>query len=110
MPPNLGPSAETSPDAHAPAPTADPTAVSEVQYTIVVASFTSQERAERLVEELINAGYRARAVERDWGPPRGRLVQVNVGGYASAVDVQRDLQQIRDLPGGYRDARIVERQ
>jgi general secretion pathway protein A len=77
-------------------------------YVIVVASFESRARAERLVAELISAGYRARAVERDWGPPRGRLVQVNVGGYASAVDVQRDLQRIRDLPGGYTDARIVE--
>ena len=79
-------------------------------YTIVVASFTSQARAERLVEELTNAGYRAQAVERDWGPPRGRLLQVNVGGYTSAIEVQRDLQQIRELPGGYRDARIVERE
>lgn len=110
MPPNVEPSAETSPDGDAAAPTAVMTAEGQAQYTIVVASFTSQERAERLVEELINAGFRARAVERDWGPPRGRLVQVNVGGYASAVDVQHDLQQIRDLPGGYRDARIVERQ
>ena len=76
----------------------------------MVASFTSQARAERLVEELTNAGYRAQAVERDWGPPRGRLLQVNVGGYTSAIEVQRDLQQIRELPGGYRDARIVERE
>jgi hypothetical protein len=37
-------------------------------------------------------------------------VQVNVGGYASAIDVQRDLQRIRELPGGYSDARIVERE
>jgi hypothetical protein len=56
---------------------------------------------------LTSAGYRARAVERDWGPPRGRLVQVNVGDYASALDVQRDLEHIRELPGGYRDARII---
>lgn len=82
----------------------------EGTYTILVASFTNPERAQRLVDELTNAGYRARAVEHDWGPPRGRLLQVNVGGYASAIDVQRDLQHIRELPGGYQDARIVERQ
>ena len=68
------------------------------------------ERAQRLVEELTSAGYRADVVEHDWGPPRGRLLQVNVGDYASATDVQRDLQQIRALPGGYQDARIIERQ
>jgi len=78
-------------------------------YTIVVASFTSATRAEQLVNELTTAGYRAHAVERDWGPPRGRLVQVNVGDYTSATDVERDLQQIRQLPGGYQDARIVAR-
>ena len=78
-------------------------------YTIQVASFANRARAERLVEELTSAGYRARAVERDWGPPRGRLVHVNVGGYASAIEVQRDFQRIRELPGGYTDARIVER-
>jgi general secretion pathway protein A len=81
-----------------------------VGYDIVVASFESRARAERLVEELKSAGYRARAVEHDWGPPRGRLVQVNVGGYVSAIEVQRDLQRIRELPGGYGDARIVERE
>jgi cell division septation protein DedD len=86
------------------------TAPDDGNYTIVVASFANRERAQRLVEQLTNAGYRAHAVEHDWGPPRGRLLQVNVGSYASADEVQRDLQQIRDLPGGYRDARIVERQ
>jgi cell division septation protein DedD len=86
------------------------TAPDEGNYTIVVASFTSPERAQHLVEELTNAGYRARAVEHDWGPPRGRLLQVNVGGYATATEVQRALELIRELPGGYRDARIVERQ
>jgi general secretion pathway protein A len=78
-------------------------------YTILVASFATRARADRLVEELTSAGYRAHAVERDWGPPRGRLVQVNVGGYTSAIDVERDLQRIRELPGGYTDARIAER-
>jgi type II secretory pathway predicted ATPase ExeA/cell division septation protein DedD len=78
-------------------------------YTIVVASFTNRDRAEGLAEDLTNAGYGARTVERDGGPGRGRFVQVLVSGYTSAIDVQRDLQRIRALPGGYSDARIVER-
>ena len=78
-------------------------------YTIMVASLSNRDRAQRLVEELTTAGYRAHAVERDWGPPRGVLVHVSVGGYASVIDVQRDLQRIRELPGGYADARIMER-
>jgi general secretion pathway protein A len=100
----LSPSAGEEAAAAAPAP-----AGGGGGYTIVVASFASRARAERLVEELTSAGFRARVVERDWGPPRGRLLQVNVGDYASAIDVQRDLQHIRELPGGYTDARIVER-
>jgi hypothetical protein len=41
------------------------------------------------------------------GGPTGRLVLVKISGYTSAIDVQRDLQRIRELPGGYGDARIV---
>jgi general secretion pathway protein A len=92
----------------APVPEAAAAPAVSGSFAIVVASFTNRTRADRLVEELAIAGYRARAVERDWGPPRGRLVQVNVEGYASAIEVQRDLQRIRELPGGYSDARIVE--
>lgn len=78
------------------------------RYTILVASFTNHERAQRLAEELTSAGYQARTVEHDWGPPRGLLVQVNVGSYDSVDDGQRDLQVIRGMPG-YGDARIVGR-
>ncbi len=91
-------------------PAAGPTPAPAGEYAIVVASFESRTRADRLVEELTSAGYRAGAVERDGGPQRGRLLQVNVGGYGSAIEVQRDLQRIRELPGGYTDARIVERE
>jgi cell division septation protein DedD len=77
-------------------------------YIIQVASFERRERATRLVEELTAAGYQAREVELDLGPPRGRLVQVIVGGYSSAIEVERDLQRIRELPG-YGDARLLER-
>jgi type II secretory pathway predicted ATPase ExeA/cell division septation protein DedD len=79
-------------------------------YTILVASFKNPKRAERLIDELTNAGFGAHAVERDGGPERGRFVQVMISGYTSAIDVQRDLQRIRALPGGYTDARIVEHQ
>lgn len=79
-------------------------------FSILVASFRTRDRADQVVAALDDAGYRARAVERDWGPPRGHLVHVTVGGYASAEDVERDLRHIRQLPGGYRDARIVDRQ
>jgi hypothetical protein len=47
-------------------------------------------------------------VEIDGGAARGRFVQVRIGGYTSGADVQRALQQIRELPGGYGDARIIE--
>lgn len=79
-------------------------------YTILVASFKSAETAQRIVEELTNAGFGAHAVERDGGAARGRWMQVMVSGYTSAIDVERDLQQIRALRGGYLDARIVERE
>lgn len=82
---------------------------SPVGYAILVASFENRERADRLVEELTNAGYGAHAVERNAAAAHGRLLQVKISGYTSAIDVQRDLQRIRQLPGGYNDARIVER-
>ena len=110
MPPNTEPTDQASSTKDAAVPGSAAIAAEEGHYTIVVASFANAERAQRLVEELTNAGYRARVVEHDWGPPRGRLLQVNVGGYASATEVQRDLLQIRELPGAYQDARIVERQ
>jgi hypothetical protein len=73
-----------------------------------VASFQSRARAERLVEELTGAGYQAREVELDLGPPRGTLLQVIVGGYSSVLEVERDLRRIRELPG-YSDAHLLER-
>jgi general secretion pathway protein A len=78
-------------------------------YSILVASFLNRDRAERLAEELTNAGYGARTVDADAGA-RGRFVQVKISGYTSAIDVQRDLQRIRELPGGYGDARVVDRE
>jgi type II secretory pathway predicted ATPase ExeA/cell division septation protein DedD len=80
----------------------------EGDYLIQVAYFASRERAANLVTELTTAGYRAREVERDFGPPRGRLWQVIVGGYSSALEVERDLRQIRELPA-YSDAHLIAR-
>ena len=85
-----------------------PGALERHGYSILVASFASRERALRLVEELTTAGFAANAVERNSGAAPGRFTLVRVGGYTSMADVQRDLQRIRELPGGYSDARIVE--
>jgi general secretion pathway protein A len=108
--PLMKPAVPDAATVEAPVPAAAAVPAETGAFAIVVASFTNRTRAERLLEELASAGYRAVIVERDWGPPRGVLVQVNVGGYTSAIEVQRDLQRIRELPGDYSDARIVERQ
>jgi hypothetical protein len=59
-------------------------------------------------KELRNEGYAADGVEVDGGPARGRFVQVKISGYTSATEVERALQRIRELPGGYADARVIE--
>lgn len=99
-----------APPAVSPRATTTPPAVAGARgsYTILVASFKRPESAARVVDELTNAGFGARAVERDARSERGRFVVVMISGYTSAIDVQRDLQKIRALPGGYSDARIVE--
>jgi hypothetical protein len=76
-------------------------------YAILVASFQQRGSADQLVDELVSAGFGAHAVERTGGPT-GRVVQVQISGYTSAIDVQRDLQRIRERPGRFADARIVE--
>ena len=68
------------------------------RFAIQVASFETLPRAEQFVAELTNAGYRARAVELDLGPERGRLVQVLVGDYRSAQDADTDLARLRSRP------------
>ena len=76
-------------------------------YAIQVASFESRERAERLVDELARAGFRARAVEFNLGPPRGIVLQIRVDGYQTAQDAERDLARIHELPG-YGDAHLLQ--
>jgi cell division septation protein DedD len=83
-----------------------PVALERHGYSILVASFASGERARRLVEELTTAGFAANAVERNSGAAPGRFTLVRVDGYTSVAEVQRDLQRIRAMPGGYGDARI----
>ncbi|HVQ12528.1 MAG TPA: AAA family ATPase, partial [Vicinamibacterales bacterium] len=77
-------------------------------YAIQVASFTSRDRADRLVTELTKAGFRARAVEFNLGTPRGFVLQIRVDGYESAQAAGRDLARIREFPG-YGDALLLQR-
>jgi cell division septation protein DedD len=75
-------------------------------FAIQVASFESRSRADRLVTELAEAGFRARTVEFNLGPPRGVVLQIRVEGYTRAQDAERDLSRIRELPG-YEDAHLL---
>jgi general secretion pathway protein A len=75
-------------------------------YAIQVASFESRTRADRLVSELAQAGFRARTVEFDLGSPRGLVLQIRLDGYQNAADAERDLAKIRELPG-YEDAHLL---
>jgi cell division septation protein DedD len=81
-------------------------AANDGSFAIQVASLTSRSRADRLVEELMTFGFRARAVEFNLGFPRGVVLQVRVDGYPSAELANRDLTRIRQLPG-YSDARLL---
>jgi cell division septation protein DedD len=90
------------------ASTSPPAAVqaNDGTFAIQVASFSSQTRADRLVTELAQAGFRARTVEFNLGPPRGLVLQIRVDGYPSVQDAERDLTRIRELPG-YGDAHLL---
>lgn len=75
-------------------------------HMIQVASFQSNERASRLVEQLASTGYRVHQVELNLEPPRGRLLQILVGGYETLEEAEVDLARIRQIPG-YADARLI---
>jgi cell division septation protein DedD len=66
------------------------------RFAIQVASFATQARADTLLDELTRDGFPARAVTVDFGPPRGQLVQVLVGGYGSAEEAASDLAKVRE--------------
>jgi general secretion pathway protein A len=89
-------------------PAAGGNATARSSYFIQVATLESRSRAERVVEELTRAEYRARMVEFNLGSSRTPLFQVIIDGYASAVEAQHDLQRVRELPG-YSDARLLDR-
>ena len=82
-------------------------AANDGSFAIQVASFDSYDRADRLVAELNQAGFRARAVEFNLGPPRGIVLQIRIDGYTSVPDAERDLARIRQLPG-YTDAHLLK--
>jgi general secretion pathway protein A len=73
------------------------------KFAIQVASFNTLARAQALVDELAREGRKARAVTRDYGPPRGQLVQVLVGEYRSVDEAQPDLMRLREQ---FEDARL----
>jgi general secretion pathway protein A len=74
-------------------------------YAIQVASFDSRARAERLLAELADQGFRARLVETDRGPA-GLLIQIRIDGYRTFADAEHDLTRVREIPG-YADAHLV---
>jgi cell division septation protein DedD len=73
------------------------------RFAIQVASFNTQARADVMIEELARAGFKARTVTLDFGPPRGQLVVVLVGEYQSADAAQADLTRLREQ---FEDARL----
>jgi cell division protein FtsN len=75
-------------------------------YVIQVAAFEGQTRAERLVEQLIDAGFAARATEIVTSASEHPWFQVIVGPYTSLEPAETDLARILDVPG-YEDAKVV---
>jgi general secretion pathway protein A len=76
------------------------------QYVIQVAAFEGPVRAERLVEQLIGAGFAARATEIVTSSSEHPWFQVVVGPYTSLEPAETDLARIWDVPG-YEDAKVV---
>jgi len=74
------------------------------EFAIQVASFQTNTRAQRVVQQLTRSGYRARAVAVDNRLGR-RFVTVLVGNYMSEHDAARDLASLRQQHG-YLDARV----
>ena len=76
------------------------------QYVIKVAAFEGPARAQRLVEQLIDAGFAARVTEIVTSASEHSWFQVVVGPYASLEPAETDLARIWSVPG-YEDARVV---
>ena len=95
------------PDLRFPAPPAKVTATFPAivpHFAIQVASFQTAARAERLAQQLTNAGYDARAIELNLGQI-DHIVEVMVGDYATEQDATRDLTALRSQLG-FSDARV----
>jgi cell division protein FtsN len=75
-------------------------------YIIQVAAFEGPGRAERLVEQLIGAGFAARATEIATSASEHPWFQVVVGPYTSLEPAETDLARIWNVPG-YEDAKVV---
>jgi cell division protein FtsN len=75
-------------------------------YVIQVAAFEGPMRAERLVEQLIDAGFAARATKIVTSASEQPWFQVVVGPYTSLEPAETDLARIWDVPG-YQDAKVV---
>jgi len=75
-------------------------------YVIQVAAFEGPARAERLVEQLIGAGFAARATEIVTSASAHAWFQVVVGPYPSLEPAETDLARIWEVPG-YEDAKVV---
>lgn len=74
-------------------------------YLVAVALFASRERADRLVEDLTQAGLPA--VQRPFQLRRQSLRQVVLGPFVNRSDAVVELQRLRQL-GGYDDARVFD--
>ena len=73
-------------------------------FIIQVALFASVQRANRLIDELTQAGFRAYHGELVLGT--AHLQQVLVGPYATRAEAELDRDRIRLIPG-YQDARVA---
>jgi hypothetical protein len=74
-------------------------------YFVAVALFATQERADRLVQSLAQAGFPV--VQRPLQLRTQRLQQVVLGPFVHRSDAVVDLQRLRQL-GGYDDAAIID--
>jgi hypothetical protein len=105
IPPDAAIPSTAPPDTRPPEVPRTVSQAEEGSNVIDAALFESRTRAERSVEELTAAGYRARWAKLDLGSDRDEYL-VFVGGYATRADAEPDLARIRAIPG-YADARVV---
>jgi cell division septation protein DedD len=86
-------------------PVVTPPAIVPGDYFVAVALFATQERADRLVKALAQAGFPA--VQRPLQLRTQLLQQVVLGPFVHRADAVADLQRLRKL-GGYDDANVID--